>query len=90
MRIVEDAFTYRLVWALEAIRTRRMSLGWSPETIAGGAAATLETGVPQFMMAIFFFETRLAMFPKSTCAGCNLRKSHSRYRDRTTNETTRY
>ena len=35
MRIVEDAFTYRLVWALEAIRTRRMSLGWSPEIIAG-------------------------------------------------------
>jgi hypothetical protein len=38
----------------------------------------------------FFFETRLAMFPKSTCAGCNLRKSHSRYRDTTTDETTRY
>jgi hypothetical protein len=52
MRIVEDAFTYRLVWALEAIRTRRMSLGGSPEIIAGGAAATLETGVPQFMMAM--------------------------------------
>ena len=52
MRIVEDAFTYRLVWALEAIRTRRMSLGWLPEIIAGGAAATLETGVPQFMMAM--------------------------------------
>jgi hypothetical protein len=52
MRVVEDAFTYRLVWALEAIRTRRMSLGWSPEIIAGGAAATLETGVPQFMMAM--------------------------------------
>ena len=52
MRIVEDAFTYRLVWALEAIRARRMSFGWSPETIAGGAAAALETGVPQFMMAM--------------------------------------
>jgi hypothetical protein len=52
MRIIEDAFTYRLVWALEAIRTRRMSLGWSPAIIAGGAAATLETGVPQFMMAM--------------------------------------
>jgi hypothetical protein len=52
MRIVEDAFTYRLVWALEAIRTRRMSLGWSHEIIAGGAAATLETGVPYFMMAM--------------------------------------
>ena len=52
MRAVEEAFTYRLVWALEAVRTRRMSLGWSPETVAGGAAATVETGVPQFMMSM--------------------------------------
>ncbi|KQQ86059.1 DEAD/DEAH box helicase [Aureimonas sp. Leaf324] len=52
MRAVEEAFTYRLVWALEAVRTRRMSLGWSPETVAGGAASTVETGVPQFMMAM--------------------------------------
>jgi hypothetical protein len=52
MRAVEDAFTYRLVWALEAVRTRRMSLGWSPETVAGGGAAAVETGVPQFMMSM--------------------------------------
>ncbi|MCQ0972030.1 DEAD/DEAH box helicase [Paracoccus sp. TK19116] len=52
MRAVEEAFTYRLVWALEAIRTRRISLGWSPETVAGGAATAVETGVPQFMMAM--------------------------------------
>lgn len=52
MRAVEEAFTYRLVWALEAIRTRRMSLGWSPEIVAGGAAAAVETGVPRFMMAM--------------------------------------
>lgn len=52
MRAVEEAFTYRLVWALEAVRTRRMSLGWSPEAVAGGAAAAIETGVPQFMMAM--------------------------------------
>jgi hypothetical protein len=52
MRVIEDAFTYRLVWALEAIRTRRVSLGWSPDIVVGGAAATLETGVPQFMMAM--------------------------------------
>lgn len=52
MRAVEEAFTYRLVWALEAVRTRRMSLGWSPEMVAGGAAAAVETGVPQFMMAM--------------------------------------
>ena len=29
-----------------------MSLGWSPEIAGGGAAAAVETGVPQFMMAI--------------------------------------
>lgn len=52
MRAVEEAFTYRLVWALEAVRTRRISLGWSPETVAGGAAAAVETGVPQFMMSM--------------------------------------
>jgi hypothetical protein len=52
MRLVEEAFTYRLVWALEAIRTRRMSLGWSPDIIPGGGAASLETGVPQFMMSM--------------------------------------
>ena len=52
MRAVEEAFTYRLVWALEAVRARRMSLGWSPDTVAGGAAAAAETGVPQFMMAM--------------------------------------
>ena len=52
MRLVEEAFTYRLVWALEAIRTRRMILGWSPEVIPGGGAASLETGVQQFMMSM--------------------------------------
>ncbi len=52
MRAVEETFTYRLVWALEAVRTRRMSLGWSPEMVTGGGAATVETGVPQFMMAM--------------------------------------
>lgn len=52
MRIVEDAFSYRLVWALEALRTRRMALGWSPDIIPGGGAAALETGVPQFMMSM--------------------------------------
>jgi hypothetical protein len=41
-----------LVWALEAVRTRRMSLGWAPDAVAGGAAAAVETGVPQFMMAM--------------------------------------
>lgn len=52
MPVVEDAFVYRLVWALEAIRTRRASRGWESEIISGGGAATLETGVPQMMMAM--------------------------------------
>jgi hypothetical protein len=52
MGVIEDAFTYRLVWAMEALRTRRMALGWSPDTLAGGGAAALETGVPRFMMAM--------------------------------------
>lgn len=52
MRAVEEAFTYCLVWALEAVRTRRMALGWSPEIVAGGAAATVETGIPRLIMAM--------------------------------------
>ena len=52
MRAVEEAFAYRLVWALEAVRTRRISMGWSPDLVAGGAAAAVETGVPQFMMSM--------------------------------------
>ena len=52
MKLVEDAFSYRLVWALEAIKTRRLTLGWEPETIVGGAAAALEAGVPDFMMSM--------------------------------------
>lgn len=52
MKVVEDAFMYRLVWALEAVRTRRQTLGWSSDMPAGGGAAALETGVPQFMMSM--------------------------------------
>jgi hypothetical protein len=52
MRIVEDAFAYRLVWALEAVRLRRVCRGWKSELIAGGGAAALETGVPRLMMAM--------------------------------------
>jgi len=52
MRIIEDGFAYRLVWALEALRTRRVTLGWSSEIVSGGAAASLETGVPQLMMSM--------------------------------------
>jgi len=52
MRTIEDAFMYRLVWALEAVRTRRISLGWESETVAGGGAAVLEAGVPRMRMAM--------------------------------------
>lgn len=52
MRAVEDAFTYRLAWALEAVRTRFRSLSWSPETVAGRGSAAVETGIPQFMMSM--------------------------------------
>ncbi len=52
MRIIEDAFAYRLVWAIEALRTRRVTLGWSSDIVSGGGAASLETGVPQFMMSM--------------------------------------
>ena len=52
LRFIEDAFIYRLVWAIEAIRTRRVMLGWQPEIIAGTAAACLETGLPRYTMAM--------------------------------------
>ena len=52
LRFIEDVFTYRLVWAIEALRMRRASRGWQPELLAGGAAACLETGLPRFCMAM--------------------------------------
>lgn len=52
MGVVEDAFAYRLVWALEAIRMRRVSRGWESEIVEGGGAAALETGVPRLTMAM--------------------------------------
>lgn len=52
VRLIEDVFSYRLVWALEAIRTRRTVLGLQADIIEGGAAASLETGVPKFTMAL--------------------------------------
>jgi hypothetical protein len=52
LRFIEDALTYRLVWAIEALRVRRIALGWEPEIIAGAAAACLETGLPKFVMAM--------------------------------------
>nr|WP_172685377.1 DEAD/DEAH box helicase [Methylobacterium oryzae]AGO88290.1 Dead/deah box helicase domain protein [Methylobacterium oryzae CBMB20] len=52
MKVVEDAFAYRLVWGLEAVRTRRMASGWTPDIVAGGGAAAVETGLPHLMMAM--------------------------------------
>ena len=52
MRLIADVFTYRLVWALEALRTRRVVLGWQPEIISSTAAACLETGLPRYTMAM--------------------------------------
>jgi len=52
MRVIEDAFVYRLVWAIEAVRMRRRANGGESEFIEGSAAATLETGLPQTMMAM--------------------------------------
>jgi hypothetical protein len=49
---VEEIFAYKMIWALEALRMRRLSQGWKPTTPAGGAAACLENGVPSFMMAM--------------------------------------
>ena len=52
--LIEDAFTFRLVWALEALRVRRLSSGWEPEIggIPGAAAACLDTGLPDYRMAL--------------------------------------
>jgi hypothetical protein len=52
VNFVEDAFAYRLVWGLEAIRMRRSVLGIESEILGGGAAACLETGLPRMMMAM--------------------------------------
>ena len=52
--LIEDAFTYRLVWALEAIRVRRVSRGWDADdgTIPGAAAACVDTGLPDYRMTL--------------------------------------
>jgi hypothetical protein len=52
MKLLEDVFTYKLVWALEALKIRRLTQGWEPDIIVGGAAAALEAGVPNYMMSM--------------------------------------
>lgn len=52
MRVIEDAFVYRLVWAIEALRMNRRANGGGSELIEGAAAACLETGLPANTMAM--------------------------------------
>ena len=54
VEMIENTFTYRLVWALEAVRTRRLASGWEPEigTIPGAAASCLDTGLPDYRMSL--------------------------------------
>ncbi|MCU0999281.1 DEAD/DEAH box helicase [Stenotrophomonas maltophilia] len=53
MRIVDDAFVYRLVWAIEALRmNRRINGGESELPVEGAAAACLEAGLPSNAMAM--------------------------------------
>jgi hypothetical protein len=50
--MIEEAFAYRLVWALEAVRMRRASLGWTADIVSGGAATCVETGLPHMTPAV--------------------------------------
>lgn len=77
MGMIEEAFTYRLVWALEALRTRRLTLGWTPDIVAGGGAATLETGVPHLMMAMLI----RAGLPSRQAAIESVRQTHPVFLD---------
>lgn len=52
MRVVDDAFIYRLVWAVEALRMNRRANGGESEMLEGAAAACLETGLPANTMAM--------------------------------------
>ncbi|WP_281856991.1 DEAD/DEAH box helicase [Litoreibacter halocynthiae] len=53
-KLIEDAFVYRLVWAIEAIRTRRIAHGWDGGDVAnsGMAASCLDAGLPDYRMAM--------------------------------------
>jgi hypothetical protein len=77
MGVVEEAFTYRLVWALEALRTRRVTQGWSPDIIPGGGAAALETGVPNLMMAMLI----RAGLPSRQAAMISVREGNAAFLD---------
>lgn len=51
MRIIEDAFVYRLVWGMEVIRMYCRVNGITSELAEGIASACLETGLPKHVMA---------------------------------------
>ena len=52
MPFIEEAFCYRLVWALEAVRVRRLSAGWEPVSQTGAASAAIENGLPDVQMSM--------------------------------------
>jgi hypothetical protein len=53
IRVIEEAFIYRLVWAIEAIRMKRQVVGVEePVLMQGSASAALEAGVPNMQMAM--------------------------------------
>lgn len=52
IRFIEDALTYRLVWAMEALRMRYVSSGLTKNDISGKASALLETGVYDYRMSM--------------------------------------
>ena len=78
MPIIEDLFSYRLVWALEALRMRRLSFGWQPEFITGGAAGCIENGVPNFMAAMLI----RAGLPSRRTAMLAIKKGDADFSDR--------
>lgn len=52
MRVVDEVFVYRLVWAMEAIRMLRRVSGIAAELLEGTASACLEAGLPKHSMAM--------------------------------------
>jgi len=53
VRLIEEVFCYRFVWALEAIRTRRNILGnGSFNNSISATALIVETGLPHLSMAL--------------------------------------
>ncbi|UAY53206.1 DEAD/DEAH box helicase [Ferruginibacter albus] len=52
MKFIEDVFVYKLVWAIESLRVRRISIGWEPEYYSGMAASCVETGTFRYQVAL--------------------------------------